>query len=151
MPSAPGVREAPGPAGGGTVIEERQDIYSGRSIEWRWVLVGALIVMGLESLTGAALDALGLSIQSFSFLLGTTSVGFLLGGIVIGWMSPGYTQWEAGFASVLAAGGTAFVAIRLFGEGFVAGIPIGLGWGLVCGLIGGKLGEMLQAREGRRG
>ena len=91
------------------MIDDRQDIYSGRGIEWRWVLVGALIVLGIESLLGATLAALGMQIASLGFLLFATTVAFLVGGGVIGWMSPGYTPWEAGFASVLAVAGTVFL------------------------------------------
>ena len=33
------------------------DVYSGKGIEWRWVFVGMLIVLGLQSLTAAALSS----------------------------------------------------------------------------------------------
>ncbi len=130
---------------------ERQDIYSGRPIEWRWVLVGALIVLGLESLLGTTLAALGVEVASLGSLLFATTVAFLVGGGVIGWLSPGYTPWEAGFASVLAGTGTVFLAVRLlnFGEGFLVTLPIVMGWGLLCGLAGGYLGERIQGSEGK--
>ena len=133
---------------GGT-IEERQDIYSGRAIEWRWVFVGALIVLGLQTLIGATLAALDVAVASVGVLLFATTVSFLVGGGVIGWMSPGFTAWEAAFASVLAAAGTVFLAARLLnlGEGFLLTVPIGLGWGLLCGLIGGRIGERIQDRK----
>jgi len=135
--------------GEGKTIEEREDIYSGRGIEWRWVLVGSLIVLGLESLLGAILAALGVDIDSIGFLLFATTVAYLVGGGVIGWMSPGFTAWEAAFASVLAAAGTVFLSSRLltFGEGLVATLPIAVGWGLVCGLAGGEIGERIQGKQ----
>jgi len=109
-------------------------------------------VLGIESLLGATLAALGMQIASMGFLLFATTVAFLVGGGVIGWMSPGYTTWEAGFASVLAAGGTVFLAARLlnFGEGFLTTVPIALVWGLLCGLAGGRLGERIQSAAGQR-
>ena len=39
-------------------MSEREDIYSGNKIEWRWVIVGSLIVVGTQTLIGAALCAL---------------------------------------------------------------------------------------------
>jgi hypothetical protein len=113
------------------------------------VLVGCLIVLGLESLLGATLAAFGVEIESMGFFLFATTVAFLVGGGVIGWMSPGYTPWEAAFASLLAAAGTAFLSARLlnFGEGFLVTVPVGLGWGLLCGLIGGRLGERIQGNR----
>jgi len=113
------------------------------------VVVGCLIVLGLESLLGATLVAFGFDIDSIGFLLFATTVSYLVGGGVIGWMSPGFTPWEAAFASVLAAAGTVFLSSRLltFGEGLVATLPIAVGWGLVCGLAGGRIGERIQDRE----
>jgi hypothetical protein len=110
------------------------------------VIVGAFIVLGLETLMGTILVALGVDINSLGFLLFGTTVAFLVGGGVIGWMSPGFTPWEAGFASVIAAAGTVFLSSRLlpFGEGLLATIPIAVGWGLLCGLAGGRIGERIQ-------
>lgn len=128
-------------------MEEREDIYSGNAIEWRWVVVGSLIVIGTQTLIGAVLSSLGVEIASLSaFVMGVT-VGFLVGGFVIGWMSPGYTAWEAGFASVLAAAGSVFVAAKLlaFAGGLMSLIPVAVGWGLLCGLLGGFLGEKVQS------
>jgi hypothetical protein len=127
-------------------LNERQDIYSGHRFVWRWVLVGTLIVLGAQSLLTAFLAAFGVPVVSIGVFALTTTVAFLLGGAVIGWMSPGYTAWEAGFASVLAAGGSLFLAMRLlsFGDGLVVVTPIAIGWGLLCGLAGGWIGERLQ-------
>jgi hypothetical protein len=133
-------------------MSERQDIYSGGGIGWRWVLVGVLIVLGTQTLIGAVCAAFGREIESLGGFFLVTTAGFLTGGAVIGMLSPGYTAWEAGFASFLAALGTVFLAARLldFAEGLVAIVPVAVGWGLVCGLAGGWLGEHLQAAR-RRG
>lgn len=127
-------------------MNEREDIYSGHRFVWRWVLVGTLIVLGAQSLLTAFLAAFGVPVVSIGVFVLTTTIAFLLGGAVIGWMSPGYTAWEAGFASVIAAGGSLFLAMRLlsFGDGLVVVTPIAVGWGLLCGLAGGWLGERLQ-------
>lgn len=112
------------------------------------MLVGALIVLGLETLLGSTLAALGEPVASLGVFLFVTTVAFLVGGGVIGWMSPGYTPWEAGFASVLAALGTMGLAVRLlnFGQGFYVALPIALVVGLLCGLAGGRIGERIQSR-----
>ena len=127
-------------------MSERQDIYSGQGIGWRWVGVGVLIVLGTQSLIGAVLAAIGLDVASLATLVVLISLGFFTGGAVVGLLSPGYTAWEAGFASVIAALGTVFLAARLleFGQGLVALVPIAVGWGLLCGLAGGFVGERLQ-------
>ncbi len=112
------------------------------------MLVGAIIVLGLETLIGSTLAAFGQEVGSFGVFLFATTAAFLIGGGVIGWMSPGYTPWEAGFASVLAALGTVGLAVRLlnFGDGFYIPVPVALAVGLACGLAGGRIGERIQAR-----
>jgi len=126
---------------------EQQDIYSGRSIEWRWVLVGTLIMLGMQNLLAALLVAFGAEVGGWAVVGVATTLAFFLGGIVIGLMSPGYTAWEAGFSSVLAAGGMVLVASRLlaFGGGLVVILPVAVLWGLLFGLGGGWVGERLQA------
>ena len=126
----------------------RQDLYSGRRIEWRWVAVGALIVLGLETLVGSSLHALGVgdSPTSFSLFFVSTTVAFLVGGGVIGMLSPGWTIWEAGFASAIAVVWTGFLLARLLDASLVSTMPLGLAWGVLCGLAGGWVGERLQHR-----
>ncbi len=130
-------------------MEDRQDLYSGRGIEWRWVLVGTLIVLGMESFLGALGASLGFEITSISAFVVVTTIAFTLGGVVIGVMSPGYTAWEAGYASLISSAGIVFLAIRLldFAGGLMALLPIATLWGLLCGLAGGWLGERLQHPE----
>ncbi len=127
-------------------MDELQDLYSGRRIEWRWVLVGTLIVLGMESFLGALGASLGLEVTSVGVFVAVTTIAFALGGVVIGVMSPGYTAWEAGYASLIAALGIVFLAIRLldFAGGLTALLPIALLWGLLCGLAGGWIGERFQ-------
>lgn len=107
-------------------------------------------MLGLESLLGATLAAFGVEVASLGWFVAATTIAFFVGGAVIGWMSPGYTPWEGGFASVIAALGTVFLAVRLlhFGSGFFVTLPIALAWGLLCGLAGGRVGERIQASQG---
>jgi len=122
------------------------EVYEGKPIEWRWVLVGMLIVLGLQSLLVSLLAVAGVDFRSLGLLAGTTTVSFLGGGILIGWLSPGYTPWEGGFASGLAAVGSILVTTSVYSaaHGIAVLIPIAGLWGLLCGLVGGKLGELIQ-------
>jgi len=129
-------------------MQERQDIYSGQALAWRWVGVGILVVLGTATLSAALLAALGVGVDSLPVLFVVTSLAFGVGGAVVGLLSPGYTAWEAGIASVVAAGGALFLATRLMpgGHGLVVLFPLAIGWGLLCGLAGGWLGERIQHR-----
>lgn len=126
----------------------RQDIYAGRRMEWRWVLIGVIVIAGVGTLLAAFLAAFGLDVSSWIAGLLVVTAAFALGGLVIGLLSPGYTVWEAGFASVLAALALVFLAARLLeaGGGILGVLPLATGWGLLCGLAGGRLGEWLQHR-----
>ncbi|HVP31895.1 MAG TPA: hypothetical protein VMW35_22335 [Myxococcota bacterium] len=130
-----------------TTEPDRQDIYSSYSITWHWVLVGAIVVLGVATLVGSSLAAFGMNLESNLVpFVASTLVAFLIGGVIIGWLSPGYTMWEAGLASVAAAIWLVFLAIRLlhFDTMFLYTLPIGLLLGLGAGLLGGRIGEMLQ-------
>ena len=122
------------------------NLYSGKGVAWRWVFVGSLIVLGLQSLLAAVLAAAGADLARLLWLSITITGAFFAGGLLIGWMSPGYTLWEAGFASLLAAAATILLTVRLFAEtqGLEALIPLAGAWGLVCGLAGGRIGERMQ-------
>lgn len=122
------------------------EVYEGKPVEWRWVLVGMLIVLGLQSLLVSLLAVAGADFRGLGVLAATTTVSFLGGGILIGWLSPGYTPWEGGFASALAAVGSILVTTSVYSaaHGIIVLVPIAGLWGLLCGLVGGKIGEMLQ-------
>jgi len=126
---------------------EVEDIYSGRVILWRWVLVGAVVVLGMATLLCASLAAVGLHLENnFGLLLLAILVAFVIGGAITGWISPGWTMWEAGLASLLAALWLMFLAVRLteIESQALYLLPIGLLIGLGSGLLGGRIGEKLQ-------
>ena len=126
-------------------MSERQDIYTGRRMEWRWVGVGVFVDLGMATLLAAVLAALGQDVTSLAVIVGVTTLSFGLGGVVVGLLSPGYTAWEAGIASLVAAAVALLLAARiLFAEGIVVLLPVAALWGLLCGLAGGRLGEHLQ-------
>jgi hypothetical protein len=133
-------------------VGERQDIFTGRQMEWRWVGVGVFVELGMATLLAAVLAALGQDVTSLGAVVGVTTLSFGLGGVVVGLLSPGYTAWEAGVASLAAAAVALLLAARIldFAEGIVVLLPVAALWGLLCGLAGGRLGEHLQnARRDR--
>ena len=134
-------------------MDERQDIYSGRGIEWRWVCVGFLVVLGMGTLLASVLAAFGVDLTSLFPLAGVSLLAFLAGGTVIGLLSPGYTAWEAGLSSLAASVAGVLLAQRILlgAEGVIVLLPIAAAWGLVWGLAGGRIGERLQAAEASRG
>jgi len=129
-------------------MEQRQDIYSGRHMEWRWVAVGVVVIAGMGTLLAALLAAFHIDVAGWGAASLVVTAAFALGGLVIGMLSPGYTVWEAGFASVIAASALVLLAGRLLeaGSGVFVLLPLALGWGLVCGLVGGRIGEWIQHR-----
>ena len=80
-------------------------------------------------------------------LLLLTTIAFGVGGAVVGLLSPGYTAWEGGIASLLAAVVAILLASRLLesAEGIVVVLPVAGLWGMLCGLAGGYVGELLQS------
>jgi hypothetical protein len=128
-------------------MSERQDIFTGRHMEWRWVGIGIFVDLGMATLLAAVMAALGRDVTSLGVIVGVTTLSFGLGGAVVGLLSPGYTAWEAGIASLAAAGVALLLAARIlhFAEGIVVLLPVAALWGLLCGLAGGRLGEHLQS------
>jgi len=130
-------------------MADRQDIFSGRRIEWVWIGVGLFVVLGLATLLAAVVAALGLEVTSLGAIAFVTTLSFAVGGAVVGLLSPGYTAWEAGIASLVAAAIAVLLAARIlaFAQGIVVLLPVAALWGLLCGLAGGRLGEYLQERR----
>jgi len=130
-------------------MADRQDIFSGRRIEWVWIGVGLFVVLGLATLLAAVVAALGLEVTSLGAIAFVTTLSFAVGGAVVGLLSPGYTAWEAGIASLVAAAIAVLLAARIlaFAQGIVVLLPVAALWGLLFGLAGGRLGEYLQERR----
>lgn len=93
----------------------------------------------------------GLGLQLLAWVSGIGLFGGLTGyvvmGVLIGWVSPGDTIIEPGAAAFLVAT-LGFVVdhllLSVLGVGLVLGVGYGL-VGLVLGVVGGWTGEQLQA------
>ena len=134
------------------------------SISWKWVVVGAGIIIALNQVMIAALkdpilatltvDDAGVASFGAMFwvYLGVIAVvSYMVGGFLTGWFSPGETVREPAMASALA------VLVNLIGDyaqqsqydGFTfgrwfIGAAIMLVIGFFLGMAGGWLGERAQ-------
>lgn len=108
----------------------------------KWTIIGAAIIIGINWMLVAALQGV---IASAWAMLAVVAVGsFFVGGLIIGWASPGETLKEPAVAATLAI---VFNLAMHIGTGGSAGVvdvvvTIALGYGL--GLAGAKVGEKLQ-------
>ena len=135
--------------------EQVQGNHAGKadtsSLEWSWILSGAVIGVMLSMILSSSLVILidstyGLKYHLIAFLLGLFIVGFL-----VGWRSPGITIRESALAGYLT------VIIDL--DAIVMGIGVssaellydlliyGSIIGIVVSLVGGFVGEKFQSRK----
>jgi hypothetical protein len=134
---------------------------SKRGISYKWVLIGAVVIVGLNLMMQALLadpvrTQLLLSVPGTGGVLlfvGIIAfVAFFIGGALIGFFSPGETVREPAIAAALAAGFNAIENFRnVDGKSFtVAQWLIGSALVLVVGFLmalgGGWLGEKIQGQ-----
>lgn len=132
---------------------------SKRAISYKWVLLGAGIIVGLNLVMRALLadPAPTIIMTSFPGLTGilfiialTAFVSFFFGGALIGFFSPGETIREPAIAAVIAAGLNVVENFRnvdgknLTVAGWFIGSLLSLGIGFMMALAGAWLGEKLQ-------
>lgn len=107
-----------------------------RAFHPRWVAIGVGLGLGLQLL--AWVSDVG--------LFGGLS-GFVVMGVIVGWLSPGDTIVEPGVAAFLIAT-VGFVLDHLLLSVLGVGLVLAVGYGvlgLVVGVAGGWTGERLQA------
>lgn len=123
-----------------------------RAFRWQWALITILIVVGvslsLAFAVGVISGFLGVSAEDESTmnLLGVASVctGMFVGGLVVGWVSPGRTVLEPGVG--IAAG---VIAMHILAND-MAGVVLGWLTPFGIGAAGAALGEWLQGLRQRR-
>jgi hypothetical protein len=128
-----------------------------QDLEWKWVIIGAVIIIALNQATSFLLAEpvavplvleLGMlgGLLVFALLIGLLS--YFVGGVIVGRMSPGETVREPAVASLFAVGLNLVLNIAINGQvPSVLGIAIAAGLGFGLGLAGGKVGEAWQARS----
>ncbi len=134
------------------------------SISWKWVVVGAGIIIALNQVMAAVLtgpmaatitiDEAGAASVGAMFwvYIALIAVGsYTVGGFITGWLSPGETIREPAFASALAVivNSIGSYAIQSGAEGFafgqwLVGAAISVVLGFFLGMAGGWLGEKAQ-------
>ena len=120
----------------------------------KWVLIGAAVIIGLNRVLYEALkdfaytplvESMG-PIGALAVFTVIVSLGsFFVGGLLVGWASPGETLKEPALAATIAV--VVNLVIATIGEGAFPN-PIGaviiVGIAYALGLAGAKLGERIQ-------
>lgn len=138
---------APLPAG----VSPATPVRAG-SFHWRWALLTIPIVVGvtfaLASAAGIVTGSLGAvpADEETLTMMGAGSVllGMFIGGLVVGWVSPGRTVLEPGVGIAAAVIAMNVVAQQISGIVTAWVLPFVIGAG------GAAIGEWLQGRRRRR-
>lgn len=120
----------------------------------KWVLIGAAIIIGLNRVLYEALkdfaytpliESMG-PIGALAVFTVIVSLGsFFVGGLIIGWASPGVTLKEPAMAATIAVAVNLVIATATEGAfPNVIGAAIMIGLAYALGLAGAKLGERIQ-------
>ncbi|MBW1810950.1 MAG: hypothetical protein JRJ19_16865 [Deltaproteobacteria bacterium] len=127
-----------------------------QNLNWKWVGIGAVIIIGLNQLWGRLLaEPLGFPLMMnlgiygglIAFALIVALLSFFVGGIVVGRLSEGESVREAAFASIAAI--VVGVVINVVQTGRFPGvlsivIAAALGYGL--GFAGAKVGQKMRGK-----
>ncbi len=112
-----------------------KSLPAGRSLQWKWVIIGVLVMTGIYLVSRLFLP--------FAFLAWVAfCVAYLIGGGLIGYYSPGLTLWEPAVAALISV---ALVNLYPFPAGLgllLLILKLVLAFGLA--LTGGFFGEKLQ-------
>lgn len=121
-----------------------------RGISWRWVLTGIILIYGAQLLLAVGGRLLGDGIEPLQFhqalFLGFTLSSFLLGGFVVGLLSPGTTIVEPPLAALGAALLDAlfppFSALQMAAGPWLLIVTIGFHLALLGGWLGKRLPDV---------
>ena len=124
----------------------------------KWIIIGAAVICGLNQLLSIGLvntlylplvDSMGGTPARVIYLSTVLLGSFFVGGLLVGWMSPGETLTEPAIASVIAVVANPLLRLAFYGEsgldlGGLIGLAIASGLGFGLGLLGAKVGERIQ-------
>ncbi len=122
------------------------------SLDLKWTIIGAAVIVGLNQvlsrgLAGSLLPSLVGSLGEMGglvvFALVVALGSFFVGGLLVGWLSPGETLAEPAVACVVAVAINGVVA-GVTGAGNLLGLVIAAAIGFALGLLGAKVGERIQ-------
>jgi hypothetical protein len=115
-------------------------------IQWKWVAIGAAVILAVQFGFGVILGVIGLATGAPQLTVagvGAVSLlGFPIGGLIVALISPGLTIREPAIGAVIPI---ALFALLNRGESLLS-----LPFVYVVTLGGAKLGERLQARRRSR-
>ncbi len=126
------------------------------SLNVKWIIIGAAVIIGLNQILTLAIaqptyDVLLPGLGHSGALYALTAIlavgSFFVGGLLVGWMSPGTTLLEPAIASAagIIINGIFYSATNgpmgLLG---MIGLLVAAGLGFGLGLAGAKVGERIQ-------
>ncbi len=125
-----------------------------KKLDWKWILIGVVIMVALNLLAGLILAAaLGSQFQSATNTAEITLSGgqvalvailnvlaFAIGGYIVGLKSAGRTILEPGISAAVAV----IIGLLISGNLTVLNIAVGALVPFVAGILGGWLGERQQ-------
>lgn len=120
---------------------------SSTTIDWKWVLIGFLILLVVQVVVRVAFVAFGILTLGFGFLLFmiVRPLSYFIAGIITGAASPGITLREPAIAAaVMAVGGTLFDARSAF-SGRLLWMILSAVIAFFLALAGARIGERRQA------
>jgi hypothetical protein len=122
-------------------------------LDWKWILIGVVIMVALNLLAGIILAfALGSQVAATSpdtltltggqvvLLAVLNFLAFAIGGYIVGWKSAGRTILEPGISAALAV----VIGLLIAGQLSVLNIIAGALVPFLAGILGGWLGERRQ-------
>jgi hypothetical protein len=125
-----------------------------RGLDWKWIVIGALIMLVLNLVAGFILalmlqpqlegvtDPAAVQLTGGQALLAAAVgfIAFLIGGFIVGVKSAGRTILEPGISAAVAV----LVGLLITGSFSVMNLLVGAIIPFIAGLIGGWMGERSQ-------
>ena len=122
-------------------------------LDWKWILIGVVIMVALNLLAGIILafalgsqatatspDTLTLTRAQVALLAVLNFLAFAIGGYIVGWKSAGRTILEPGISAALAV----VIGLLISGQMTFLNIIAGALVPFLAGVLGGWLGERRQ-------
>ena len=130
-----------------------------RTVSFKWILIGAAVIVGIHFLMHPALalplggflrESVGVparfEVYVYQAILAVTA--YLVGGFLVGWLSPGETLKEPAIAGLIGAVVINAVELSIWPEQFnftgISAALFGLGVGVATALGAAIVGERLQ-------
>lgn len=118
-----------------------------KRVQWRWVLVGIAFIYGAQLVLAGAARLLGPAVEALqvhqALFLAFTLFSFMLGGFVVGLLSPGVSVLEPALAALGAALLDALLPPPTAAQMAAGSWLVIVSTGLLLALVGGWMGERI--------